>query len=343
MPNLLTLIWAVSLGLAAFSFVALGALIAARFRRRWEQADMRGRRAQISKALLHYAMGGTALPRFSLSNKLDRRLLIETALDAAQIMRGEGKDRLVGYLREIGLDRRLQRQARSANLRDRLLAIETLRLFPDPKSLAALRDAERSRDLRVWLVALQTRSAMGYGPDTLGLLELAKRPGASRATILHDLLAARAWENTYEAINAGNAALPDSSRALLVRALGETGRREAFAPLRTALCHPAGQVRTAAAGALGALGFAAAKEPLLRASRDPDWRVRLKAVESIAKLGLEGCGECLLALCSDPVWWVRFRAEEALRNLADAGASEGWEVQARRSFAEVRSSLKASK
>jgi HEAT repeat protein len=160
---------------------------------------------------------------------------------------------------------------------------------------------------------------------------------------LHDLLAARALENTFEAVNAGNAALPDSSRALLVRALGETGRREAFGPLRVALCHPAGQVRTAAAGALGALGFAAAKDALVRAARDPDWRVRLKAVESIVKLGLGGCGDCLLTLCSDPVWWVRFRAEEALRNLADAGVADLWEVQGHRSVAEARSSLRVSR
>jgi hypothetical protein len=342
-PSLLTLISTVSVGLATFSLAALGAMMGARLKRRHEEADIPARRARISKALLHYAMAGAAPPKLSLSSRLDQRLLIETALDAAHIMRGEARDRLVSYLQGIGLDRALQRQTRSSKLRDRLLAIEALRLFPGSKTSAALRAAERSSDLRIWLVALQTRTAIGSGPDTLGLLELAKRPGASRAQALHDLLAARAIENTHEALSALNAPLADSTRALLVRALGETGRYEAFKPLRVSLCHPAGQVRTAAAGALGALGFAAAREALAKATRDVDWRVRLKAVESIAKLGFKECRACLLALCSDPVWWVRFRAEEALRNLADAGVAELGQFQTVHSVREAKLSLKGGR
>ena len=149
-------------------------------------------------------------------------------------------------------------------------------------------------------------------------------------------------ENTQEAVTALRAPLPDASRALLVRALGETGRLEAFRPLRTSLCHPAGQVRTAAASALGTLGFAAAREALVRATRDGDWRVRLKAVESIAKLGFRECGACLVALCSDPVWWVRFRAEEALRDLAEGGVVELGQSRAGPSVKKAEPSLKAS-
>lgn len=322
MEGFLPLIWSLSLALVLFSFIALGALIVARLRRRREEADARERRARISKALLRFAIAGAEAPKLSLSKRLDRKLLIETALDAAQILRGEAKQRLIGYLRDIGLDRKLQRLAGSSKLRVRLNAIEALRLFPDSATLVALRRAERSGDLRLWLAALQARTAIGHGPDTLGLLELAKRPGAGRSPILGDLLAARAKENAAEAINALQAQLSDPARAMVVRALGETERAEALAPLRVALFHSSGQVRTAAAEALGALGFAGAQDGLIRATRDVDWRVRLKAVEAISRLRLHDCSEQLQALCSDPVWWVRFRAEEALRLLSEASLAK---------------------
>lgn len=323
MPGPLAFLWMTALGLVATSFVALSALIVARILREREQRAHPNRRARISKALVRFAMADAAAPSFSLSSRAERRALIEAALDAAHIMRGAARARLVELLRDLALDRMLQHQARTAKVQDRMRALEALRLFPDPRTSVVLHDAERSSDLRIWLTALQTRTSLGAGPDIYGLLELAGRPGASRSPIMQDLLATRAQENPHEALQAlVSGALSVPMRAILARAIGETGRIEALAPLRVALCHPAGQVRSAAAAALGALGFAGAGEALVRATRDSDWRVRLKAAEAIGKLKLWRCAACLEPLLDDRVWWVRFRAEEALLNLNNVGAAQ---------------------
>jgi hypothetical protein len=322
MRGALTFIWVAALVLLVFSFTALIALIFARIKRECDDRADPGKRERVSKALLHFALTGEAGQALPMSNQIERRILIETALDTVQILRGAPKQRLVQLLRDIGLDRRLQRQAKGGKLRDRLMALEALRLFPSAKTFAALHYAEQSRDLRIWLFALRTRTAQGAGPDMLGLLALAARPGAARTQQMQDLVAARACENLEEAVRALDVNLPTPIRALLVRALGETKRIEALRPLRVALYHPEGQVRSAAAIALGALGFSVAAGLLIRALRDPDWRVRLKAIEAISKLKLWRCAPAIEPLLEDRVWWVRFRAEEALRGLGDIGIEQ---------------------
>jgi hypothetical protein len=320
MQALLPLIWTTALGLVAASFVTLAALVVARVSREREERAEPERRTRISKALLHFAMTGGERPTFALSNAAERQIVVETALDAAQIMRGPAKERLVQMLREVGLDRRLRRSARHGRLRERLSALEALRLFPDARTMHTLHRAEQSRDLRVWLTALRTRVEIGAGPDMLGLLDFTARPGARRTPIMHDLIAQRAVENPPEALRVLAGSLPPAARILLIRGLGETGVQDALAPLRIALHDPDPAIRSAAAGALGALGYAAAGESLARALRDADWRVRLKACEAIGRLNLHAHAASLRPLLNDRVWWVRFRAEEALQHLSGAEA-----------------------
>ena len=103
---------------------------------------------------------------------------------------------------------------------------------------------------------------------------------------MYDLIAARTKSHFPEALRALRGTVPPLTRALVIRALGETGRQEALDPLRVALHNPDAAVRSAAAGALGALGFDSAGEALARATFDPHWRVRLKAAEAIGQLSL---------------------------------------------------------
>jgi hypothetical protein len=315
MTAMLTVIWVTALGLVGLAFALLGGLIAARLQRRWIERAYPDRRAKISKALIHFAMADGPPPRFALSDRSERRLVVETALDAAQIMRGAAKERLIHFLAQANLGPRLHRQSRRGSLRDRLMAIEALRLFPDAETLTALKHAEASRDLRIWLAALSTRVAIGAGPDMMGMLELARRPGAARSLAMQDLVAACALANPPDALRALNGPLPTHIRALLLRAVGETRYPEAMSPLIVALCHPEGQVRSAAAGALGALGLSEAGGALAHATGDMDWRVRLKAVEAIRRLGLRQHVDSLKPLLADPVWWVRLRAKEAIEAL----------------------------
>jgi HEAT repeat protein len=328
MPGVLTWIWITSLALVLFAFGTLAALVFARVRReRFERSDP-NRRSRISKALLHFAVGNGAPPEVNIANRLERQSLVETALDTIQIMRGPARARLVQHLCDIGLDTLLRRMARRGSLRDRLIALEALCFFPDAETLAVLHEAELSDDLRIWLAALQTRVAIGAGPDIFGLLELAERPGARRTPTMYDLIAARVRANFPEALRALREPIPALTRALVIRALGETGLARALEPLRVALHNPDPAVRSAAAAALGQLGFDSAGDALARATRDPDWRVRLKASEAIGQLNLWRHAEHLEPLLNDPVWWVRFRAEEALKRLGEFGARRLKEVAA---------------
>lgn len=321
MPSLLTLIWMSALGLAAFAIVVLASLVAARLIRQRDESADPGRRARVSKALLQYAVKGGPPPKLDLANRIERLAVLETALDALPFLRSQAKDRLVEVLRGHKLDQRLRQQALHASLRDQIAAMEALVLFPDEKTTALLERMEHSDDLRIWLEALRTRTQMESGPDMMGLLARAERPGARRAPILQDLLHARAKQHMDEALAALETDLPPLTRALLLRAIGECQDALALPAIKRALAHEDGAVRSAAVEALGMLGLDAAGPALAQATRDSDWRVRLKACEAIGELGLWRQAKALAPLLHDQVWWVRLRAEEALQRLGEMGRS----------------------
>jgi len=311
----------VSLGLAAFAIVALASLVTARLiRQRDERADPH-RRSRVSKALLQYVAKNGADPKINLSNRIERLAVLETSLDALPFLRPQARDRLVGLLRDHGLDKRLRRQVLRGSLRDQIAAMEALVLFPDERTTALLERMERSTDLRLWLEALRTRTLLDSGPDMMGLLARVERPGARRAPIMQDLLLARAKQNIGEALNALNTDLPPLTRALLLKVIGACQEPQTIGAITRALSHEDGAVRSAAAEALGMLGLDAAGPALAKAARDMDWRVRLKACEAIGELGLWRQAKALAPLLNDQVWWVRLRAEEALEKLGGMGRS----------------------
>lgn len=344
MPSLLTLIWMVSVGLAAFAIVALASLVAARLiRQRDERADP-DRRSRVSKALLQFAASNGVRPKFDLSSRIERLAILETALDALPFLRLQGKDRLVELLRDHGLDKRLRRQALHGNLRDQVAAMEALVLFPDEKTTALLARMERSTDLRIWLEALRTRTVLESGPNMIGLLALVERPGARRAPIMQDLLLARAKQNIGEALSALRTELPPLTRALLIKVLGACQDPQTLNAIARELSNEDGAVRAAAAEALGMLGLDAAGPALAKATRDLDWRVRLKACEAIGELSLWRQATALVPLLDDQVWWVRLRAEEALAKIRRMGSSApkgtAAEMPARKKTAKKRRSTK---
>jgi HEAT repeat protein len=264
---------------------------------------------------------GGVPPKLNLSNRIERLAVLEAALDALPFLRAQAKERLVQLLRDLGLDKRLRRQALCASVRDQIAAMEALVLFPDERTRALLERMERSPDLRIWLEALRTRSQMESGPDMMALLKRAERPGARRAPILQHLLQVRANQNMGEALLALETELPPLTRALLLKAIGECQDPLALRAVKRELSSEDGAVRSAAVEALGMLGLDIVGPDLARATGDSDWRVRLKACEAIGELGLWRHAKALAPLLQDPVWWVRLRAEEALQRLGDRGRS----------------------
>ncbi|MBY0563607.1 MAG: HEAT repeat domain-containing protein [Hyphomonadaceae bacterium] len=319
---MLSLVWLTSLALMCASMSVLAALIIARLHRDHVERVRLTLRPKLARALMRFAAGQQEAPKIRIERRVEREALVETALDTVQLMQGGTKERLVAYLRALGIDAILRRQALCRNVRKRVQALEALSLFPGEKTIDVLQRAEASRDLRVWLTALRARCALGVGPDIAGLIEASERTGARRSSAMQELIAERVRTHLNEALAALRTPLQPLTRALLVRALGETGSRHALDPLRLALHNPDPAVRAAAAGGLGALGFDGAADALARATRDSDWRVRLRAAEAIGQLHLWRQAEHLTPLLSDPVWWVRYRAEEALKRLGDLGVKQ---------------------
>lgn len=322
MAPALAAIWFVSLALMCGALSVLAALMIARLHRDHVERLRAALRPRLARALMLYAGGQEEAPNVRVDRKVERDALVDTALDTVQLMQGAARRRLIAYLRALSVDAVLRRQAGGRNVRQRVLAIEALGLFPGEATLAVLHRAEQSKDLRIWLTALRARCLLGAGPDLRGLIEASERTGARRSSAMQELIAERVRSHLSEALAVLRAPMQPLTRALVVRALGDTRSRHALDPLRIALHNPDPAVRAAAAGALGALGFDSAAEPLVRATRDVDWRVRLRAAESIGLLHLWRQAEHLAPLLADPVWWVRYRAEEALKRLGQVGVSE---------------------
>ncbi len=321
MPSLLAFVWLSAVALAALACGTMGALILARLYRAHGMTNLPERRAAISKALLHFALSGDTRPNLSIATSVDRMLLIETALDAAAIMRGPARTRLVALLREIGLDERMRRQARRGRTTERIASIEALRLFPDTRTLNVLKHAERSRQLRVVIAALKTRAELGVGADLTRLLEIAARPGAHKSPALYELIETSVEADVPGSLGALASAADPAEKCALLRALGETGKLSCLEPVARAARDDNADVRAAAISALGALGYADAAPVLAAATEDAHWCVRLKAAEALGRIGAFEHHARVARLLEDEVWWVRFRAEEALHKLNERGAA----------------------
>jgi HEAT repeat protein len=317
MASPLAVVWTVAIGLAALSSATMAALILARLRRTLVERKDPERRARITKALIHYALADGETPTFDLRNHRERSLIAEIALDAAAIMRGAARARLVDFLASVGLDRQLRRQARRGRMNERIAALEALRLFPNPQTLKLLQRAEHSHDLRICLAALRALTEVGASPAINELLALAARPDAHKSPALGELIYTCAAANLPDALAAFESKPPREARLMLARALGDTGEIAALASLMDAADDPDPEVRAAVIGALGALGFNDAVPALAAATEDGDWRVRLRAAEALGRLSAGFHAPYIERLLHDEVWWVRHRAEETLRKLRD--------------------------
>lgn len=316
MPNPLVLVWLSALVMLFASFSALAALLFQRWTGEMRDRAYRRRRSAIPSALMRHALAAETRPALAASDPQVRKIVLETALEAAHVLRGPARTRLADMLRDLGLDALLRRRGRKARYRARLNAIDTLRLFDDAETLALLRSTENAPDLRIALAALRARIGAGDDVDLSRLLHIAERPGAAKSDALAEIVTARLRTHAHEALEALPQPMPREVRLMLLRAIGEAHIAEALSPLVAALADSDPEIRAAAAGALGALGRGEAGAALAAHVDDRDWRVRLRAADAIGRLGLRAHAHALQPLLQDDIWWVRFRAEQALAKLS---------------------------
>lgn len=240
-------------------------------------------------------------------------LLVETALEFLNLVRGADQDRLKAALAGMRLDPK-SRSARSSRAA-RLSAVEALVFFPGPATVTTLRGALRDRDPAVQASALRSLVLLGAAPPLSELLsDEGARWGGSR--LFADIVTLIARERPGEVRDAlGLTGLTDPLRLVLLEALGAAGDYAALPLLSDALSDGSAAVRAAAVRALGALAHPAAAPVLRLALTDAAWSVRADAAAAIGRGGLAALAPALRERLTDEAWWVRFRAGEALAAL----------------------------
>lgn len=108
-------------------------------------------------------------------------------------------------------------------------------------------------------------------------------------------------------------------RWVAIRVMGQTGSKDALAPLLALCKDPMPAIRAAAAAALGDLGFYEASGTLMELIKDPAIMVRAEAASALGKLGDERSAVALERALSDrsnyyrgSSLWVRTRYVQAL-------------------------------
>jgi HEAT repeat protein len=117
-------------------------------------------------------------------------------------------------------------------------------------------------------------------------------------------------------------ALPDAEpkvRALLARALGLAGNREAEPPLLRLAYEGDDEERVAAVQALGRIGGRDSTLALVRALADGFGPVRAQAATALGELRSTAAIPALEGALADPDWWARSNAATALRALGEPG------------------------
>jgi HEAT repeat protein len=333
----LKILWWASWALAACALVWMTALI---FARLWRDFFARRRADQIAgieSAYLGLMRGEAGALEALAPYHREASLLAETLLRVLDVVRGGERERLVGGVSAIGLDRLLRRDAERGDPTSRLARIEALGLFPGPETEAVLRRVSRRARGEVRLAAARALTSMGAKGDLLELIADMERRREPWAGSMGEVLRLLAEQQPADcAALFARTDLPDPVRAMLAEALGNGGDYRNLLGLAEAAMRARPLVRAASIRALGRLMHPGCAPVLAWALRDPDWQVRGAAARAVGEVGLVDLSPRLAARLADPVWWVSFQAADALTRLGARGlatlqdaAREGSDAAAR--------------
>lgn len=329
--GLLSGIWVAALFTTASSMLWMAGLVLARALRQRLEARRAADRKAVTAALLG-VLDGAPGANEGLAPFLARPgLLAGCLLDFMALVRGRDRERLIGTLRDKGVEALLQTAALKGRQSRRLAAIEVLCAFPSPQTEQTLTASLADPDPDVRIAAARSLLEAGApvsAAQLLALPEAEEAPSRLWAELLRTFAVDHAWE-TAEAL--GPAALSSAGRAMVVEAIGFSGDYRVLPRLLAEAADQRAEVRAAAVRALGRLSHPAARSTLAAALDDSDWEVRGEAAEAVGRSGFADQTEALAGRLADPVWWVRFRAAQALvalgepglRRLTDAADSDG--------------------
>ena len=311
----LLLLWWSAVGLAGVSLAAMIVLILRRALRSRSEQDSARERKRIVAAITALLSGDDGAVAALQACTRRPWLLIETALEFLNLVRGADQERLRSALSGMRLDPG-SRRARSGRP-SRLAAMEALVFFPGPATVATLRRGLRHRDPAVQAAALRSLVVLGAAPPVRDLLST-RGARWSRSRLFADIVTLIARERPEEVRDAfALPSLDEPLRVVLLEALGAAGDYSALPLLSQSVGDPSPAVRAAAVRALGALAHPAAAPVLRLALVDPVWKVRADASTAVGRARLNGLAPALRQRLVDQAWWVRFRASEALAALGE--------------------------
>lgn len=317
----LLLLWWLSILMALLALAWMSALVIGRlFRERSDALRARGR-TRARDAFVDVMNGaGDALGRLrGIDHQV--QLMGEVLLEVLAIVRGTERDRLITALLSIKMDHRFRRRLLRGGIAGRMVAAETLSIFPGPETVKALRTALRqTRHGNLRVAVMRSLIDLDAAPPLAEVLQEVHRSRGSESLLYLPLMRRLVNGDTYAALRAfGDPETPPKARVILAEALGGSGDFRALAPLCIAATAPDIELRIASVRGLAAMGHPAAEPRILAALEDPVWMVRSAACEAAGRIGLKAAVPLLVIQLSDPVWWVRFRAGEALSALGASG------------------------
>jgi HEAT repeat protein len=312
-------LWLTALGITGAALLIIAGLLVARLLSGWRERERAAERQRLVPLLLGDSEEDLS-PRMWLADKFIAELMVELI----QLVRGSDRQRFIARAERLGVPARLRHQLGSASGRIRQTAAEALGLFPDEKSVEALRHALTDHNPDVRLTAALALAQAGLAPplrDLVRLLDIGRGEKSLLVNSLFKALGDRGTAELEEAVRSAGA--PTTARIAAAEALAAAGSYAAVPLIAEAALRAPADSRELPRflRALAGLGHPAAAEAVGKGLDSEAPAVRAAAAEAAGRIGLAQFAARLTELLSDSSWQVRFRAGEAMIRLGEEGVA----------------------
>ncbi len=318
--NILMLIWWSCLTLAAFSILAMAALVLQRSN--WNRRDRRdaARREQLKTLAWQLMEHPEHFHEHERDLRADDRLLLlQLFSDLLKKVTGKYAERFVRVMRMMGIveeclsrlgDRRWVVRAESCSI---------LGVFPDPAVKMALYRALDDSVAEVRVEAARSLVRMGAVRSVMELIHYLVTEDILPSLAVVDLFRNLGSGSLTELLDLLKGDASPAAKVVVIDALGHCQDLQAVPALLEFYAHPLKTIRLAALQSLGLLRDPRAAPAVLLAMTDSDWEVRTQAAITAGQIGVNESAPLLEKLLEDEHWWVRYRAAEALYRVGGHG------------------------
>ena len=318
---------ALNMALAGGIAVFLGAGLATRWARAWDQA----RRAHFAahwEPHLHGRIAGDTDPLPHLARRDHIRFLM-LWLHLAGYVQGEGEDALRTIGIEAGISARVVALLDARAPWQRLLAARATALLRAPAAQPALLRMAAGADHKLALAAVEALLRIAPETGDAQFRALLLRGGWSPSQLVNAASANPAAAGRV--LDQALASAPVGGATAIIRLIVLAGNAGSATALRARLAAHQDEGSQGGGGAgsgssegetaallqaLGRFGAAEDRPAALHFLGDTRWPVRMQAAFALGHLGQAHDMPLLAALLGDAEWWVRYRAAQAMLKLA---------------------------